>query len=209
MNPLTFTCEESPTVVYACGKCKNVVASTATFGNGPGSSREAFQLAFDHCEPRRCRECKEQIVPSHSLICDPCRIALIDKREAERFEKATKTPLHEYDGQYLYIDGCGQDGYFETEYVEEEIANALADGRTSPIYAYGCDPVSLPKLEAEQLVIDLCENGEMHEDAADQIEGIEELQQALDAWHAKQKVTSYVVDYKIAVDLTALLARLA
>ena len=206
MNSIEFTSPFSETKVYACGICKTVVASTVTFGDGPNAADQARLVADDHCVPHRCKECGAGDIRPYRVSCDNCVAARDRLVEENRLAKAEKVKLSDYGEEYLYIDGLGRDGYVTLDSLEEELLEALGDGHELPRYAWACEPHGLGGLDAGHVIEHLFED--MHEGAIDDVDGLDELQAALDAWRGKQTVVSWMVVFSHAVDIGEIVDRL-
>lgn len=90
-----------------------------------------------------------------------------------------------------------QDGYFSD--VQALIEHCNDDGVSVPAHCFATEeqPFDFNIMDALSNYL----NDEHHEDAADQIEGIGELEAFWRAWSAKQTLRSYYVDYSKVVVL--------
>jgi len=192
-EPIALTRAGTPDVIaYACGACGNVVGGVHRDGDA-----KARRLAVDCCAPSVCSKCGKPTEKRHRIMCRDCEMDAAWMREAARFAKATVIDAATYDGP---VFDESRDEYASSleeaiEHIEDE-----DDGMERAFYVYACDVHGLPHLSAERIVSDLCEN-DMHEEAFDSIVAIDELQAAIDAWHTKQAVKSWMVDYSRVIVL--------
>lgn len=188
--------EPEEVVAWACGACGIVARTEAEAGT---------------CCPKRCG-CGVELA-KHRYECDACRdkrFAAARAKEAEKeraaYEKATKIPYADYDGDYLYCEGYGSgsggDGYFGDL---DDLLDTIDGEQEPPEYAWACSPTKI-SFDAHDLIESACQ--ESYEDAAGDVgEGAaKELQALLDAWAEKHGPTSYQPDYSRAVDLRAAIA---
>ncbi len=83
----------------------------------------------------------------------------------------------------LYLDEIEENHIPFDEYFEKYVPKVL----------WNCDVVKM-YIDADSIVSDACE--ELHEDAVDNVDGMDELQEFLDKWCAKQTgTTTYYPDY--------------
>jgi len=186
-------------VAYACGKCKTVAASPAQY-IGEDADAAARQSASEHCGPWFCA-CGKERPTRHDLVCQTCRRAESDKREAERragyLAKAKRVPLDEYEGDVFYDEDA-------SEYLtRDEVLDRIAEGEV-PGLLFGTTETGFT-LDASEIITAEFESGDHHEDASEQLDygATDALQEALDAWcaeYAAKVITSWP-DHSVIVEL--------
>lgn len=159
---------------WVCGKCRRVQVD------------EAFART---CCDRRCSECSTP-VRAGALLCDVHWKEREQRREQERFEKATKIPVEAYDHEYVCI---GYDSYVTVDHWRDG-----AECGEAPRWAWAVTDHGMPRLDATSILESALE--EHHEDAIDEVD-TEGLQLALDEWRAKQSMRSFFCDESRAVVL--------
>jgi len=178
-------------VAYACGECGEVVGSVRIHGDG------AEKVAATHCTMPTCNRCGKPRDKRGYLNCEECRAILDEEKERAQFEKAEKVPSNKYSGPVYWEDGvgAGHDGFFEDlddldDWCEQE-EHAL------PPYVWACDEHH-PSLDVDQL----CEQA--LDDTYDgcELDAVEELTAAVEAWNAKQTARIWEPDFRRAVVLT-------
>lgn len=168
------------TGVFYCSECR------AVFPN-----RDQAQ----GCHGERICECGQPIKSRYQQTCDDCwrkdSLAKEAKKEAERFEKATKISAADYKGEMVFLD----DEYFN------DVADAIDDYEEGqePEYVWACKDVGVPRATAENIYENLLEN--MWEDAdASDLNGVVELEAAIEAFNEANKSTPvYYPDYSTAI----------
>lgn len=113
------------------------------------------------------------------------------KEEFDRYTKAVKIKASEYTGPQVFFN----DHYYET------VEDAIDGCDEPPEYVWSAKNVGLKKASLEDLIDRVLE--EAWEDAdADDLYGVEELQQAVNAFNAaNDHVAVYMVDYNEAIVL--------
>lgn len=187
----------SEVIAYACGECGIVAGSVMAHGDA-----DARYRAVKCCAPVRCRRCDTPTGHRHRLLCRECEMHETWMRDAARFCKATPITPADYGDGYVFDDGRDEYEPSWEEAVEraEERAEEDPDAERAFFY-YTCAPHGLPRIDASEMLADHCERHEMHEGATDALVDVDELQAAFDAWHAKQTVTSWSVDYSRVIVL--------
>jgi hypothetical protein len=121
-----------------------------------------------------------------------------EKKEAERFAKASKIPANEYNGGWVFSED--HDRYFDSvEALLEYIEDDGEEGETAPEYVWACKDIGVPQAHIDS-IMENCLDG-MWEDAdGSDLNGVEELQAAVDAFNeANKSISVYQVDYKTAI----------
>ena len=174
--------------VFYCSECRIV---------HPTQDRAAW------CHGERLCACGAKVTQGYFQgECNECRWkkekAEESAKEAERFEKATKVTVADYEGEESDYEGemvyCG-DSYYES--VEEAI-DQFIEGQ-EPEYVWACKNQGIPRIDLEDVTCNLLEN--MWEDAElSDLHGVEELSAALDAFNeANKSIKVWVPDYSIAI----------
>ena len=167
------------TVVWACGTCKRAT-----------DTRES---AVECCAPNICDACGNVF---GGFYCIPCSIQRGFDKDKQVYDNAKKVPYASYGGGMLYCDHCEK--YFSDV---DELFDDHDDVEELPTYAWGTEEMTF-SINAEEMVADTLERLEFHDDAIDNVsaDALKELQVFLDAWAAKQKLTSYLVDFGVVVE---------
>jgi hypothetical protein len=183
-----FKADGTATGIWACGKCKLIVH---------GYDAAARQRAEECCTPGKCRECGAEKAEADKCYT-ACRICQ-DRKDAEKLQVriAAAEKLDTWDG-WVFWDGLGDnDGFFQhldglLEWWEDE---EHAEGDELPAYIFCCKTIPFRKADVDE-VIERCTE-DTFEDAADQIEGKDELALALEAFNtANVGLVSYEPDWK-------------
>lgn len=113
------------------------------------------------------------------------------KKEAERFEAATKITEAEYKGEHVY---CG-DKYYDS--VEDAVDGYLAG--QEPEYVWACKEHGIPTIDLEDVTTNILDN--MWEDAdTSDLNGIDELEAALALFNkANDPIQLWEPDYSTAI----------
>lgn len=202
-EPLEIVVKDRPdeAVGFACSSC-GIMFTTRMFGSGPGSKDTARQSALFHCAPKECA-CGKAIDRKYWTICTECS----DRKEAEklhdRFEKAAKVSVEDYDGPIYWPDGPSGsmgEGFYTS--LDEMLDVYEAEGMDLPPYVWAAKSYEL-KMDASSLLENALE--QHHEDAHEHLEAgaEEELQTLLDFFCQKQKIKSWEVDFSRVVLLTS------
>jgi hypothetical protein len=167
--------------VYFCESCRIVY-----------SNKEDAEW----CHGERLCACGVKITQGYrQKTCSDCESKVWKekerKREAEKFEAATKINAEDYKGEHVYLD----DKYYDS--VEEAIDQFL-EGQ-EPEYVWACVDKQLPKVDLEDLTCNLLDN--MWEDAeVSDLNGIEELEEALAVFNeANKSIQLWEPDYSTAI----------
>lgn len=169
------------TGVYFCSTCRVVYAD---------------KDGADWCHGERLCACGNKI-PQHDRgrKCNECRSKEWQekerKREAERFDAATKISESDYKGEHVYSN----DKYYDS------VADAI-DGYLEghePEYVWACQDKRLPPIDLEDVTCNLLDN--MWEDAdTSDLHGIDELEAAIEAFNkANESILMWEPDYSIAI----------
>ncbi len=179
--------ENGDVVGFACGNCGTFYSTIA------GEDKARRNAERCHNSIRTCEKCGAE-VKADRRKCESCDRAENDefrensaKKELARFEKAPKVKLADYKGEYLWFPGSmiGNDGFLRSDEVEDDF-----EDDEMPEYAWACGSFGL-RMDADSIIENALDNH--HEDAGENVgdEDRKELQAILDAWCAKQRVTSY------------------
>lgn len=185
--------DSQKTVGYACGNC-GLFFSLLNYPDDAQAQAERC-----HADEYPCAICgnvmRRPLVGlyprNYCAACEAERKRASDEKEArreqERFEKARKTTWKDYQGEMVYCDGYGNDGFLGLDEVEELLEGPPEE---CPDYVWACESYDL-KLDAELILQQALEDH--HEDAGEGItnEAGAELQKLLDDWCAKQGVRSF------------------
>ncbi|MGF7012007.1 hypothetical protein M2146_002561 [Lachnospiraceae bacterium PF1-22] len=131
---------------------------------------------------------------------EKCEEERRQREESRRYEKAIKMKFEDVPDEHkemMFSDVYSGDGYF-TDF--EELFEYCDDlDIPYPKYVWSTSSMDIT-LDAQDIVERACE--ELHEDAFEQIKDLDELQDFLDVWCAKQKgTTCYVDDGKYAIEV--------
>lgn len=193
MNPIAICEQVSGKIVgYACDKCR-LMSTGAMFGGGPGALETAQKMADECCVPKVCAKHGVQKEP---WGCKQCRDEHYAAKDAEAMAKATKVKLADYTGKYLYLDGHGNEGYFDVDSVEYE---EDSDGNPLP-WAWGCVTVNVT-LEDCDLSNHVTETmmQEHHEEASESVDWAKVREAEKLLFEACKSVTSYQQDTSVVV----------
>ncbi len=149
------------------------------------------------CEPTKCQYCGKESGRQHYLACGPCDRANEIKRETARFEKAEK--LVKWDS-WVYLDGVGSDGFFESVSHFSEIWECDHDENEEiPDYVWACKKIPFAAVDFDRIIERICE--EAYEDFdSDSLKGVDELKAAVEKFNeANKDIVSYEPDYSKAI----------
>ena len=151
------------------------------------------------CEPKLCEDCGVELPKNHHyVVCDECGNKREEKRELDRYNKATKYTFESapkesieyvYNEKYPYNEGYFD--YDEGDNLEYDIK-----------YVYGTKRIS-PSYDAWDVVESMLE--ESYEDATDNVDNkeLEKLQLAIDTFIKNHNgcLDHFEVDYSVVIDL--------
>jgi hypothetical protein len=168
-----FHQDGKPSKAWYCPECKLVKAN----------QKDAERC----CQPVIC-DCGKEVEEKYWTACNACRKLKDEAREKARFDAAEK--VTDWDGP-VYSDGLGyNDGYFsELDALYEDI-----EPEDLPNYVWCCDSDPTVSLSIGSFLdnIEFPENQDEHD-----LDGLKELQEALDIFNDKNKnVTTWTPDYK-------------
>ena len=178
-----FKKDGSPAGVFYCSECRAVFAS---------------KEQAENCHGERLCACGKKIEVRYHSECSICWSNKSqeeeNKREAARFEKATKIPESEYTGEMVY-----DADKFYTD-IDDAIDPYLPG--QEPDYVWACKDVGVPLATTESLYENLIEN--MWEDAdVSDLHGVDELEAAVTTFNeANKAVHVYQPDYTTAILVT-------
>lgn len=171
--------ESGKCVGWVCMGCKSL-HTTAIYACRDEAVRDAARdAALKCCKEWKCEKCGSEAKRFYTK-CGNCQEVELVAREEARWQSAPKITIAEYEHPNGMV--CDGDQYWTvSEYVEGEVY--LRHPRV-----YFCDPIRGVKIDAG----DILENAlqDHHEDAYEEIDG-KGLQELLDAWCARQTVTSW------------------
>jgi hypothetical protein len=177
---------------YACPICKIFHGATiyaCRWEEAVIASREAAE----RCCNRKCEDCEKRVERKHYVVCNDCGRKRDALREQERFDKAQKIPISNYDGWL-----CWRGEQFADE-------GALADHCTEndlewPKWVWACKKIEF-KIDVDTILEHALQDH--YEDARDSIPQAAEdkLQAILDEWCAGQGIESWQEDNSRAVIL--------
>lgn len=171
---------------YQCDKCE------AAFFNQDAADR--------HCctHDRHCEDCGALLKPEYYYaVCDSCRAKREVNRESERFAKARKLTVAEYEKEFpghMYTDG--DEVYAcEADYVADEIAD-----RTDkyPTYVWGTKREEI-KLNADSIILMLVEHDNAYEGYEVSDLEIAEIRKFVEQFNEKYTDYSFFTNYNVAV----------
>ena len=171
---------------YQCDKCKK-----AFFDQDAADGH--YCTHDQHCE-----DCGVLLKPEHYYtVCDSCRAKRESKKEAERFAKARKLTVAEYEKEFpgcLYSDGDDKYAY-EADSVADEIAE-----RTDkyPIYVWGTKQEEI-NLNADSIIQMLEEHDNAYEDYEVSKDAIEEIREFVEQFNEEHADHSFFTNYNVAV----------
>lgn len=160
---------------YQCQECKVIYADQKT--------------ADKCCSPRYCEDCGVE-VKKYRICCEPCG-------QKRQFEKAEK--LEHWDGWVYSEHVTGEkDGYFTSI---EELTEYCYDTETPiPPWAFICKQ-QRHELDVEGAIERMIEDA--YEGAGDHLVDEAELYEFIEAWNAKQNISTYYPDCKKVVLINA------
>ncbi|HEY3256931.1 MAG TPA: hypothetical protein VGJ91_23405 [Polyangiaceae bacterium] len=155
------------TVGFECPTCKRIqVVPEAAFHhlNGEQPSAWAKRQAAECCGPWRCEAHNKELRRGRS--CNECRAVEEAAKLQKKYAAATKIALAAYDGEYLYREDFGRDGFFRTEDLDDMRSNGAA-----PDWAFACDQRTVTENECD-LEDHVAEGilSDHHEDASDWVD---------------------------------------
>ena len=186
--------------LWACGECGSLHSA---WGWKPCAEddRHAKRRATDCCKQQYC-QCGEKIQQGYAgPKCSPCNSV---ERSKKVIEKAVE--IDQFDGPVFCDDA---DRYWsDLSEFEDWVSDQIADDERDsiPEWIFPCDLKDFKKLDATDLIQNYI-GDEHHEDAADQIEGLDLLQAYLNEWCAKQTIQSWHPDYSRKISVQKILAR--
>lgn len=157
----------------------------------------------------KCKNCYDGIIhlcpncknPVKGMCMDnECRNYRERIAEQKRLDKAIRVSYGDAPDkskEMMYSDAYPyNEGYFSD--IEDLLEYCKDNDVPIPLYVWSTEKITL-SMDAWSIVENACD--ELHEDAINNIENIEELQDFLNTWCAKQAGTdTYTVDYKYAMD---------
>ncbi len=179
-----FHADGRPSGIWYCSECRAV-------------QNDKFQAqrchGVTHCET--CGVSLGKRAPHYRKQCEECDRkdwnARRTKEEFDRYTKAVKIAASEYTGPQVFFD----DRYYPT------VEDAIDQCDSPPEYVWAVNNIGLRGANIEDLIDSVLE--EAWEDAdSDDLNGLEELQAAVDAFNeANSGIDVYMVDYDEAIVL--------
>ncbi|MBD3785665.1 MAG: hypothetical protein IE922_01665 [Sphingomonadales bacterium] len=180
IKELTFKGSDQ-TVLYSCGTCGHLFSPRIYACSDADAHAAARRAADECCTPKYCA-CGKPIEAPWTA-CGSCR-------ERLRLEKATV--ITDYNGPVESDKTRGEWGEGYSSDVAALIESCAEYDDPVPAYCWPCTSVPL-RLDLDRILERACE--EQHEDALDQIEGADELQEAIDRFNAAQTCVTYYPDH--------------
>jgi hypothetical protein len=168
--------------IFYCSQCRIVhrTREEAEFCHGERLCACGKKIESIHSRQSKCSECDGKEWKEKER-----------KREAERFEAATKISASDYKGEHVYLD----DKYYDC--VEDAIDQYL-EGQ-EPEYVWACQDKSLPEVDMEDVTCNLIDNMWDDADVSD-LYGVEELESALKTFNEANKgIQLWEPDYSVAI----------
>jgi len=163
-------------MLYACSQCGSVHSPSiylATEERKHEAAREAAENCYTCRTHENCKECGAEC-PKGWLVCEPCRYN-------KKLEAAEEIP--DDGGPYCAFDG-------DTYFTEMEEAQDAGLEWVSPC------KITYPRIDLDSILENLVSD-EMHEDAlTDDLEGLEALYAAVDAFNKAQTMQTWWGDGK-------------
>lgn len=179
-------------VGYACPKCTQPQGPFPHANLGEASIewtlKESRRAAEDHCEPK-CNDCRKLFDGTQYVggYCRTCYYARRAKGMQAKYETAQKISEAEYDGCLVVGDS---DAYHET--IDDLIEWCRDTDTPFPQWAWAVTESKF-HIDADDIVDQ--ELSEHHEEAAVSRTARANLKEFLDAWCARQGVTTLWPDY--------------
>lgn len=180
MNPLElFDAAGVSANMYCCGACRKHFFWTV----------ESAEACCQPKPPRLCKYCEQPLTEGDWKTTHPACLTAERYRTADTIEDL---------GEGVWYETYGpQDGYFENmdELVRWLLERKFDDPEAGwPGYVWATKSQQLRRIDVADISEWMCE--EAYEDAADRLEGTEELQVALNAfWELNAGILSYTLDY--------------
>lgn len=173
---------------------KNPKEPLALFTQRPEGIREEKAFACGECGcVYSTREsaiycCKQSVCESCGKDCNKGWIKCGDCSDKIRLEKAIEIKPEDHDGAVYYEPS---DRYFESY---DEALDYYCDEDEKPDWLHPCEEHPCPKLNLDDVLINLVED--LFEDAYDHLNGIKELQVAVDKFNSCQSLKTWEPDLK-------------
>ena len=167
--------------IYFCGKCRNVARTP--------------QDAEQCCENNICEKCGKDVGKQYRKRCDACNALDDAVKERERFDKAEKVFLDNWNS-WVFCEGLGHnDGFFPSI---EDMFDCVKT-KDLPEYVWTCNPIYFAVADVSDITERISDNAYEGFDV-DDLNGLTELGKAIDAFNeANKDVVSYEPDYTKAV----------
>jgi hypothetical protein len=179
-----FHGDGKPSGIWYCSECRAIYNQQRMAESCHG---------ITHCED--CKKELENRQPYYRTQCDECerkkRMEKWEKKEFERYTKSVKIKASEYTGPQVFFNNT----YYETP------EDAIDGCDQLPEYIWSAKDVGLKKASIDDLIDHILENAWKDADV-DDLNGIEELQEAIDTFNELNSgVSVYMVDYNEAIVL--------
>lgn len=160
--------DQSKVVAVACGKCHLVARDKS--------------MAERCCMPLTCDMCGTETKERGWIRCAECRAKVRAEKDRERYKKATKVALADYDFDHVCVDGEEYTRSVET--VLDNNNDCGPEGDEYVAWAWSCRRDPWPKLHADDIVEQMCVD--MWEEAHEHLDA-DALQEMLDVWLEAQR----------------------
>jgi len=168
-------------------------------GSGVYKCNNCRKVYHDHDYAEQCCKCKrcEKIIGGpgkpRSTYCRECWEKRAIEVEQERFEKAEK--ITKWDAECFYSEWFPEnDGFFGDSDEFED----LVEPENVPEYIWPCKKITMERFDVTTLIENSLE--QFYEEAHLDIEGEEELQEALDKFiKQNEHIETYYIDYSRAI----------
>jgi hypothetical protein len=155
------------TVGFECQTCRRiyVVPEAALYClNGEQPVDWAKRQAAECCWPWRCESHGKELRRGQS--CAECRATEEAEKLQRKYESAAKLDLSVYDGEYLYREGFGREGFFRSEELDD-----MRRSGSVPDWAFACDERAVTESDCD-LEDHVAEGilADHHEDASDWVD---------------------------------------
>ena len=176
---LAFT-GSNDAVLYACGDCGSI-HSPAIYACNKDLAHSTARKAADNCCAQNVCDCGAEIDKVWTA-CHTCR----ERRKLQRAQIVT-----DYDGP-VFSDHC--DGDWGEGYSSDMagLIESLDLRDDAPAYCWPCNSEPL-QINFESVIDNACDD--QHEDARNQIVGLDALELAVEQFNAAQTCTSYYPDH--------------
>lgn len=189
MNPIDLTTDDDREVVaLLCANCRQPYRLDA---------RRAAEMCC--C----CDICGQPNDPQNGGTAWGTHQSCAQKQMEERIRRDREQYYAEPPDKFQHVQAADYDGwvFFQERYFDDvdSLLESLAeDGLPRPLWVQACDRRAFSSPDMQDYIENyVAENH--HEDAFQEIDGLDDLQAAVDAWSAKQTIVSYFPSDDIVV----------